>query len=80
MKQNEDGNFQKAKCYIARKEHFQESITNQCSLRVIAVYPDGQTEFTRLLGYIKETRLTDCGSWEVVVSGMKTGFVLVTII
>lgn len=71
----------RAVSYIARKEDFQKAITDQGHLRVIAIYPDGQTEFTQLLGYIKETRLTDGCRWEVVVDGMKPRhFVLITVI
>ncbi len=75
------GEWTRAVSYIARKEDFQKAITDQGRLRVIAVYQDGQTEFTQLLGYIKETCLTDSCNWKVVVDGMLPGrFVLVTVI
>lgn len=80
MNKNANGEYQRAKRYIARKEDFQKAITDQGNLRVIAIYPDGQTEFTQLLGYITETRLTLGYTWEVKTSEMKPGnFVSVTI-
>lgn len=80
MNKNANGEYQRAKSYIARKEDFQKAITDQGNLRVIAIYPDGQTGFTQLLGYITETRLTSGYTWEVKTSEMKPGhFVSVTI-
>lgn len=74
------GEWTRAMSYIARKEDFQKAITDQGHLSVIAVYSDGQSEFTQLLGYIKETRLIGHCSWEVVVDGMMPGrFILVTV-
>lgn len=81
MKKNSSGEYQRAKSYIARKDDFEKAITDQGHLRVIAVYPDGQTAFTQLAGYIKETRLIGSYNWEVVIDGMMPGrFVLVTVI
>lgn len=59
MIDTDTGIYKKAIKYIARKEEFQNAITNQGYLRVIAVYPDGETNSTRIAGYIKSVDLKD---------------------
>lgn len=73
MNKNANGDYQRAIQYIARTEDFQKAVTNQGHLRVIAVYPDGQCEFTQLSGYITETRLVNASCFEVQIDGTKLG-------
>lgn len=49
--------------YIARKEKFQQAITDQGSLEVLAVYDDGKIVNTYLVNFITSVRLDSSDSF-----------------
>lgn len=62
--------MRRAKHYIARKDEFENALTSCGTLRVYAVYDDGETLLTTLSGYLKTVTLVD-GAIEFQTDQMK---------
>jgi hypothetical protein len=56
--------------YIAREDAFQVALTTHATLRVYAIYENGDVLITHLTGYITEVRPMD-EHWLIKTSTMK---------
>lgn len=79
MKKLTDGTYVRAVRYIARKEDFEKAITDLVYLNVLAVYPNGEVEPTRLTGLIQSvSKSCSVNAFDITTS--ETGFGTIEIV
>jgi hypothetical protein len=81
MKFPTDGTYVRAVRYVARKEDFEKAITDLVHLSVLAVYPNGEVEPTRLTGFIQSVSKSCKGiaTFHITTSETKFGTIEIVI-